>query len=340
MDADMQLVRSHDPGAFNLAVGEPFFLQEHLPFAQAIAPCGPFLYPNSRGEPELLYELERRHHGMHCVVTNGAKQAISACLAAYKEVYGRCWAKHAAPYWPSYPILTARELKYGLNAPLSTFMDGEKCPEIGIEPVRIATSPNNPDGAESTEDCDIWDAAYASPVYGFTKPPAHWNVAIYSAAKMFALSGLRVGWIVTADTKLANAVAIYVERYTSGVCVTSQRHIAAVLKHLRVHDDHAFFDEARKHLLRNGEVFKKLMGDRVVEYQGVPATGKGMFAWFQVANEHLEGFTQAMETSRVRLVTGGACGMPFERGSWYRMSMGHHDHHTEQALEALTRAWK
>lgn len=339
MNADMQLVRSHDPGSFNLAVGEPFFLQEHLPFAQAIAPCGPFLYPQSRGEPELLFELERRHHGMHCVVTNGAKQAISACLSAYKVVYGKTYAHHSPPYWPSYPILAHKELELGLNPPMGC-LDSGSVPQMDPPgEVRIVTSPNNPDGGESTEDCDIWDAAYAHSVYGFTKPPDHWNVAIYSAAKLFSLSGLRVGWIVTADAKLADAVSTYVERFTSGVCVTSQRHVAAVLKHLRVHDDHAFFDEARKQLLRNGEVFKRLMGDRVANFAGVPRTGMGMFAWFCVADP--EPFEVALATSKVRVVTGEACGWPATPGSsWYRMSMGHHERHTEQALEALTRAWE
>jgi aspartate/methionine/tyrosine aminotransferase len=323
---DMQLVRSHDPGSFNLAVGEPFFLQEQLSFAQAIAPEGPFLYPHTRGEPELLKELERRHHGMHVVVTNGAKQAISAALAAYAEVYGRTWAHHATPYWPSYPILTAKELAWGMTSGASREM------------VSIITSPNNPDGQESDKDCDIWDAAYASPVYGFTTPPAHWTVAIYSAAKMLGLSGLRVGWAVTADARLAEAMTTYVERYSSGVCVTSQRHIAHVLRHLRMHDDHVFFDVARKTLLANGETFKKLMGDHVALYDGVPATGRGMFAWFQVREAEKESFDKALEATKVRLVTGQACG---EVGNlWYRLSMGHHQHFTEQALEALTRAWR
>src|ERR1039457_3389810 len=98
-NADMLLVRDHtDTSVFNLAVGEPFFLHEHLRgFTEAAAVCGPYLYPQSRGEPELLKELERRYQGMHVVVCNGAKQAISAAMAAYSEVYGRSCATHPVP---------------------------------------------------------------------------------------------------------------------------------------------------------------------------------------------------------------------------------------------------
>jgi aspartate/methionine/tyrosine aminotransferase len=331
-DADMQLVRNHeDPKAFNLAVGEPFFLHEHLHVLTSASPTGgPYLYPQTRGEPELLKELDRRHHGMHVVVTNGAKQALCAALWAYANVYGRDYATHAAPYWPSYPFLAGKELKHGLN-PLN--ITGAYKGQV-----RIVTSPNNPNGVESTDDCDIWDAAYASPVYGFTTPPAHWTVAVYSAAKMLGLSGLRVGWAVTSDSRLAAAMSKYVERFTSGVCVTSQRHVAYALKHLRIHDDHAFFDNAREALLENGSAFMKAIGDRMDEVHGVPVTGKGMFAWFKPNAQLADSFISACQTANVQLVGGNACGMLDE--GWYRMSMGHHTSHTYRALKALSGAWK
>ena len=333
----MLLVRSHDErGTFNLAIGEPFFLHEHLSFLEACATGGPYLYPQSRGEPELLKELERRHQGMHVVVTTGAKQGISAALAAYAEVYGKTEALHPAPYWPSYPILAKRELQFGLNHPQGC-IEGQ-VPQEDLSQIHIATSPNNPDGHETTDDCDIWDAAYASPVYGHAAAPAHWNVAIYSAAKLLGLSGLRIGWAVTADAKLAKAMVTFVERYTSGVCVTSQRHLAYALKHLRMHDDHVFFDEARKTLLKNGEAFNKFLADRLVDIRGVPENGKGMFAWFCVSQEASENFKEALKVSKVLVMPGEAFGMT-EPG-WYRMSMGHHDNFTYQALSALAGAWK
>jgi aspartate/methionine/tyrosine aminotransferase len=332
VSGDMQLVRtSEGPGVANLSVGEPHFLAKHLGFAQAVAPEGPFCYPQTRGEPELLRELERRHSGMHVVVACGGKQALSAAFAAYAEVYGKNYVSHAVPYWPSYPFLAAAELPYGLNHNPTTAL-------YQTHPVKVITSPNNPDGTESQESCDIFDAAYASPVYGFTTPPAHWTVAIYSASKMLGLSGLRVGWAVTADARLAAAMATYVERFTSGVAVTSQRHVAHVLAHLRRHDDHAFFDAARKDLLENGETFMRLMGDRCADIQGVPTSGKGMFAWFRIRVEaNQESFARALAVAQVRMVSGEACGMT--QPGWWRCSMGHHPMTTHEALEKLTRTW-
>lgn len=339
MNEDMQLVRTHEEGGFNLAVGEPFFLEDHLAFAQAVCPEPPFYYPQSRGEPELLRELERRHQGLHVVVANGGKQAISAALAAYAEVYGATSATHSVPYWVSYPVLARREFPtFGLNPDEKQQGTVASYFDTPTAPVRITTSPNNPDGVESPDkDCDIFDAAYASPVYGFTTPPRHWTVAIYSASKMLGLSGLRVGWAVTTDARLAASMATFVERFTSGVCVTAQRHVAAVLAHLRRHDDHAYFDAARRDLLANGKTFMDLLGDRMLTVQGVPTTGKGMFAWFQVPAADQESFKAALVTAKVRLVTGEACGAT-EPG-WWRMSMGQRPNVTQEALEALSRAW-
>jgi aspartate/methionine/tyrosine aminotransferase len=475
-NADMLMVRTHDdPSVFNLAVGEPFFLHEHLSFLEATATGGPYLYPQSRGEPELLKELERRHHGMHCVVTTGAKQGISAALAAYAEVYGKLSVKHEPPYWPSMPILALREGLDFLPHPQWSFkelpllrggvalvssedfgwasqetwrvggngyivnshhehlhrlvlrafpdvvvdhvngdrMDNRranlrvcsnqdnirnqkktrgssrfkgvswsvqnkkwyayikvsgKSMSLGhfdveedaaraydaaareafgrfaqlnnkqAQTISLATLINNPDGRVCTEAVDILDCAYAHQVYGWDGAPipSH-GVAVYSAAKLLGLSGLRIGWVVTADAKLAKAMATYVERYTSGVCVTSQRHLAYALRHLRVNDDHAFFDAARKTLLRNGDNFMKLLGDRLSRVEGVPTSGKGMFSWFHIPSESLQGFREALATSRVLLMPGEAFGM--REPGWYRMSMGHHDGYTYRALKVLAEAW-
>lgn len=320
---------AHGVGSLDLALGESLFLEEHLMFVQAAAIGGPYHHPVPGGEPELLFELQRRHHGMHVVVFNGAKQAISAALTAYAEVYNRTFATHLPPYWPSYRILAARDMPSGLNC-----RDGLiYAPQRGV---RIITSPNNPDGSESTEDCDIWNAVYASPVYGFTSPPAHWTVAIYSAAKMLGLSGLRVGWAVTSDARLAQSMSSFVERYTSGVCVTAQRHVAYALRHLRIHDDHTFFDSARAALLRNGQHFTDLLGFAVEEVHGVPAEGKGAFAWFRFKPEYAARAADVLKKANVLVVGGADCGVD---DSWVRMSMSNYELMTLKALRAIAAAF-
>ncbi len=334
-DADMQLVRTHDDGSVNLAVGEPFILHEHLPFAQASAPGGPYLYPQSRGEPELIHELERRHHGMHVVVGNGAKQMLSAAFAAYRDVYGRSYVWTPAPYWPSYPYLARQEFQHGFNLDLGSL----PLPATCYVPVKVLTSPNNPDGEEFSDyDCDIWDAAYASPVFGFTRPPRTWGVAVYSAAKLLGLSGLRIGWAVTANAGLAEAMAVYVERFTSGACVSAQRHVAYALRHLRVHDDHTFFDAARAELLRNAEHVKTFLGSSCSVLGGVPSHGKGMFAFVRVKDNLQTAFASALTRARVKVVPGSAFGLTSGDAGWYRINIGHHERVVHDALKSVSEA--
>lgn len=331
MSHDLQMVRSQVEGTYNLAIGEPIFLQDTLPWAKAICPEGPFQYPHVGGEPELLKELQRAHKGMHVVVTTGAKQGISAVLYAYYNTYttdGTHYfhAIHQRPYWPSYPYLVDKELTGGR---FNSYTDGRT--EGGV---RIITSPNNPDGSQIAEECDVWDAAYAHYVYGFKTPPTSWNVAVYSAAKLFGLSGLRVGWVVTSDAAIAAKVAEYVERFTSGVCVTAQRHVASVLRFVRVADDHhILYAKAREVLLANGEIFRKHLGDRVEVYSGVPLDGSGMFAWFKADDDAK--FQEALTKSKVLVIPGKSCGI--HDPGWWRMSMGHRNDFTEAALKALAR---
>jgi aspartate/methionine/tyrosine aminotransferase len=317
------MVRSQVEGTYNLAIGEPIFLQDTLPWAQAVCPEGPFQYPHVGGEPELLKELQRAHKGMHVVVTVGAKQAISAVLYAYRELYGAMSAVHGAPYWPSYPYLIEGE---GLtHSRLNTIKTQ----------LRIGTLINNPDGVVHRAPTELLDCAYAHYVYGWDgQLPPH-EVAVYSAAKLFGLSGLRVGWIVTADAAIAAKVSEYVERFTSGVCVTAQRHVASVLRFVRVADDHhILYAKAREVLLANGEIFRKHLGDLVETYSGVPRDGSGMFAWFKVRDD--EKFKSAFATSKVLVISGASCGV--QEPGWYRMSMGHRNSYTEDALWTLGQA--
>lgn len=329
MSSDLQMVRSQVEGTYNLAIGEPIFLQDTLPWAQTVAPEGPFLYPHVGGEPELLKELQLAHRGMHVVVTVGAKQAISATLYAYRQLYGKKFAYHAAPYWPSYPYLIEKELEYGLNPSALPFGASDSY-------IKISTNPNNPDGTQELNDCNIWDSAYSHYVYGFTTPPNKWEVAIYSAAKLFGLSGLRVGWIVTSNAAIAAKVSEYVERFTSGVCVTAQRHISYVLRFIRVADDHhSLYARARQTLLANGVIFEQTLSDIVIGVHGVPATGSGMFAFFKAKDD--ERFKRALGASKVLLIPGKSCGMTED--GWYRMSMGHRNEYTQHALKALAEAY-
>jgi aspartate/methionine/tyrosine aminotransferase len=343
MSFDLQMARGSADGEFNLAIGEPFFLQQILlPAVKLDEHPQPLTYPQVGGEDQLKEQLHRLYpQYQYVVVTNGCKQAIEAAFYAFRKVEMRDRVFHHTPYWPSYPTLAANR---GLQ--FNTVSHREMT-------IFVATSPNNPDGTELPANplwkkyrygigpvWDLWDAAYAHPMYGYQGVPPEHRVAVFSAAKLLGLSGLRVGWLCTNDQKLAEKAAYFVEITTSGVSVSSQVTVAAYLR--------AFSDpnqmmkltdlgfEARAALMTNGDLFYSNIGHLVSGTRGVPASGQGMFAWFKARNPEV--FDRALKQAKVKVVTGDACGE--KEPGWYRMSMGQMPEYTEQALRAVRSAYE
>lgn len=337
MSHDLQLARA-DTGARNLAIGEPWFLHDELIWAHGQPSDGDYSYPRTMGQPELLQELRLLYAGTpfggpdkHMVVANGAKQALSAAIyALHKEGANTFW--HKIPYWPSFPTLVKLQgLDWGQPArryrTIETWPNnpsGETPVNTGTEKVRYPAS-----------SCDIWDAAYAHPVYGWSGEAPDHKIMVAGAAKMLGLSGLRVGWLVTSDKAVAEAASYYVEVATSGVSVTAQRQVAAALHFARSHPEMAEYSyaQAREQLLANAGTFNRILSHRIAAgtLAGVPYDGTGMFAWFK-ASEPVK-FKTALDAAGVRFVSGEAFGM-VEDG-WYRVSMGHRHDYTVETLTAL-----
>ncbi len=321
-DPDKQMVRTQGGDSFNLAVGEPFFIHSGRTRPE------PWLrYPQYQGQPELLEELKKKHPGLHVVVANGAKQAILATLYAYQ--LGRHFPNeifHEAPHWPSYPTLA--KLSGG------SFFCHRYYPSVEGT-VTVITSPNNPDSRtfKDGDECHIWDAAYAHEVYGWNgKAPKH-EVSIWSAAKLFGVSGLRVGWLVTANDRIAELAADYVEKTTSGVNVEAQLRVAEILTEIRENPEEVkdHYKEARQRLYENGYIFNQTVAPYCLQIAGLPATDVGMFAWFQPDMNTLK-FKDALAEAKILLVSGTACGMD---DSWFRMSLGQTPEVLKPQLERL-----
>jgi len=325
-NSDYAMMRGHDDYGYNFAVGEAFFLADNLYWASTRQTgFGPFYYPLAVGEKELTEELQALHPNKHIVITNGGKQAIAAALYAFRNVYSYSSAAHSAPYWPSYPTLI-KAAKLMIEE-----RDGKK----ESPTLKLSTLINNPNGAVSVDECDLLDCAYAHSVYGWQSEwPIH-KVSVWSAAKLFGVAGLRLGWLVTSDQRIAEKVAFYQEITTSGVSVLSQRYGAQLLKYQREHSDvaAATYEAARNVLLRNGEIFNQTMGPFCSVIQGVPLDGRGMFSWFRVDSEYKDRFDAAINKLKIKLVTGDGCGV--KENGWYRMSMGHRTSYTQEALEQL-----
>lgn len=333
MNDDMQMAKGGIEGGWNLSVGEPVLIRQRLRLPE-LSVAGIWEYPGLGGVPDLVDELRALYpEYKHVVVTVGAKQAVAAAMRAVAVtkftqppdgIAGR-WVSHPAPYWPSYPTLAglvgAQFLPYG---------EGDWC-------VRCATSPNNPDGEEYLDPCDIWDAVYAHPVYGWSgRAPEH-RVRIGSAAKMLGLAGTRVGWILTNDDAVAREASRFVEVSTSGVPLPSQHIVAAVMRGLRegrVSSSDLLLARGDMHV--NGAIFRHYIGKHCETVKGVPSTDRGMYAYFKVLDP--EHFGVALEKTRVRLVSGEACGET--KPGWWRMNMMEDLNYTQAALEKLSEALK
>lgn len=313
--ADSQLLRD-DMSGFNLSLGEPHFLHQTMVenniFPKEIT--GEFPYPKTTAEPELERELRKYFPDGHIVVANGAKQALAA---VFKHLANAAWAYPniyvEAPYWPSYPTLM-QSAGVKLSSDYKFILDAY---------------PNNPDGRMIDRKVDILDAAYYSPVYTQGKlkigPLADMcNVSVWSAAKLFGCSGVRVGWLHTYDDLLAKSARQYIEQTTSGVSVLSQRFIASTMQNLQPKQTEVYAT-AIERLEKNRAIFEKL-----TPHIDISNYKSGMFAWFRPVS--YKKFSDAMTRANVRLVTGDACG-----GSplFFRMSLGHTNDTTEMAVNAL-----
>lgn len=334
MSHDNQMIRGEVPGGFNLSVGEPHFLQNNLHWTHVVGSGGPVCYPSLGGESELVEAIRDKMeiiypHGNtrpHVIVANGAKQALAAVLYAWSTSRRAAAAVHPVPHWPSYPTLVKA-------AGLRFYTEG-----AGMQ---LRTGPNNPDGSISVEGCDMWDAAYAHPVYGWDGVPSSASTSVWSAAKLYGLSGLRVGWVCTWDDEIAKHAAYFVEITTSGVCTTAQRTVAEVIRREITNSPEIKYSyaEARAALTSNGLIIRNALEPHCDVLEGVSkplGPRRGMFSWVKVKDPAR--FDAALTQAKVKFVTGQACGMT-EPG-WYRISAGHRTQYTIEAMDRLVGALK
>ena len=329
--ADMALVRDSVPGGFNLAVGEPFFLQEVYGPLYPQHFGGKLTYPLLTGDPELVGMLQQRYGGQEVVITNGAKQALLAACHALQtlrnadvdETHDYMQVYHPAPYWPTYP--TIADLS-GLG-----FTSGGSAPNT----LNILTAPNNPNGSMEDQtrlQWDIWDAAYASRVYGWDYLVPFHRISVWSGAKLYGPSGYRVGWLVTADKRLARLAAEYVEKTTSGVATPSQYFMKGLLKNmasLSPEEDARLHQKARGLLLETSKEFMELR-HHFKAVDGVPAHGAGMFAWVQAKDP--DDFKRLLGLAKVKVVGGQFLG---SEPDWFRVSLGVTPNTMREAVRAI-----
>ncbi len=334
--SDMAMARVDRLGWTNLTLGEPRFLQEALKTfypSVAVAHDDHRRYQDCRGDDMLIFAVSEVNH-KNVVITTGAKQGLAAAAHALSRLYkhGAVSAVTAeAPYWPGMPTVARSvglEWSY-ISAPYA---------------IQIQAWPNNPNGCEKLPSVAtgpvIWDAAYASPLYGWDgSEPVGWIAKVSSAAKLYGLSGHRVGWVEFQGPdaeRLVELAAEYVESMTSGVSTLSQEYLDAFLsKKSEDPETHAFLeDRAGTFLASNCELFMDNLESHMDVVQGAPAGRGGMFAWFKPRDP--EKFRAALQKAQVLVLGGHYCGELDL--NWFRMSMGLCFDEFEEAIGRLRAA--
>lgn len=281
-DYDFLFAKSKLPfDTIDLGIGENFILQKAVVEAYDLKNISfdlphIFEYAPPNGYGPLVEKLESMYGGK-IVVTQSAKHALSCCFYALKAS-GRNKIHFKSPYWPSIPALITRE---GLDySHLIDDCDSE-----------LVVSPNNPDGHSSfissienvpvIHDAAYYTHSYLSDQYGLS---SFGDMQIFSVAKMYGLSGIRLGFILVNNDKYYDYLTKFVEATTAGVSTASQRILLKILDQeekdpqIRVEYENsvrAQLHENRNYLLLNLDERKFEISTHDKQFQ------KGMFAWIK-----------------------------------------------------------
>jgi len=315
MNNEMRLARvDMGPGWIDLGYGEPVVIQkilhqilDRVPIA---LPTGKDLlnsqYQPPKGMQRLVDFLEKKY-GAKVVVTNGAKQGIAAVMYALKKMGHNACTMHR-PYWTSTPNLIQTQ---GLDV---KFLDEPNSATGAL----LLTAPNNPDGMDfsqaqlkqMTEDAKangvklIHDAAYYSMIYSMDVPAIPvGDVQIYSFAKMYGLSGLRIGYVVCRDESFVQYVTEFVEKSCSGVSTASQEMALTIETHFANNPkEYELFVTLCRGAIAESASMMNALDPEVLEVQWPKCNS--MFGWAKVGPKF------DAKAAKVNMIDGDLFGKP------------------------------
>ncbi len=352
VDAKAKRLRAEGVDVIGFGAGEPDFPTPANVVEAAVAACGDPVnhrYSPTPGLPELRAAIAAktlRDSGLVCtaeqvLVTNGGKQAVYNTFQVLLDEGDEVLLP--APYWTTYPEAIALAGGRPVVLP-TTAADGFRVTVDQLEAARtprtkamLFVSPSNPTGAvyppEEVESIGRWaaehgvwvltDEIYEHLVYGdsrFTSMPvlvpelADTCVVLNGVAKTYAMTGWRVGWMISPPDVTAAAVNLQ-SHSTSNVANVSQRAALAA-----VSGDLTAVAEMRAAFDRRGRTMHALLsaipGVECLEPQGAfycfpsfegvlgrPVAGR-------TATNTLELCEIFLEEARVALVPGEAFGAP------------------------------
>lgn len=276
-----------DKDVIDLSIGEPEIIKTST--SEMFGDCFHSVkktdidYQHPSGLPDLVSLLEERFGGK-IIVTNGAKQALSAVFYAIHKIGFRTMGM-ITPHWALLPPLS------DIHSISPLFYKHEDHVSA-ISHCFLDVSPNNPDGKVfdyknissriNKDGVYIHDAAYYTPSYlgSEFKYDKRGSVQIYSFSKMFGLSGARVGFISCQNDELYQHLLHYVESTTVGVSSFSQRVIVNIFDQLKPDVEKEFHHRNFSQLRKNKELFKNVPDD-VLEVPNDFEAVNGMFGWLR-----------------------------------------------------------
>lgn len=317
------------PDWIDLSFGEPKVVMAALhrqlnrfgsPFKMpTLSDLNSWEYQPAAGKPDLVKILEDKYDA-RVVVCNGAKQALSASLYAFKQS-GATNIYYNTPFYPANPSLTQHAGLPWCDKDLATSY--------------LITSPNNPDGQNLTNvELINWqhrgpmihDAAYYTEVYlpdGEIPIPLG-SVQVFSMSKMYGLSGLRIGYAVIHNDKYYKDIVNYIELTTAGVSAASQ-DIACDIETFFIGNPsyyREFIREARASIASSREELKGL-DPEVLEL--IPCQSNSMFGWFK------KGPRLDNKAAKVHILDGTLFGAP----GMMRMNIAHPPEVIREAVKRL-----
>lgn len=305
----------------NLYWGDPIIVREALTdtLRPYYFPSGPPLkdlgYPEHNGNPKLidqmkvLSERQSGHRPKHLFVTCGATGAINAALHALKN-HRTGWVVANKRFFPLYPQIISMADMVMIDRDKKKFLTNKSngCTEANF--ISLVDSPSNPEGSVCPlEGADIWDSAYASKTYSSSgHVPKKWKVSCGSLSKTLGLAGLRLGWISTDDSSLADSISSYITTHYAGLSSVSMKVAEDILDTL---DLHKFEVKSSGYLDDNRETMQRLL-DRFGQGDVSP---RGMFALLQLGKAE----RKALVRANIKWLPGNMWG---EDESWARLSLG------------------
>ncbi|WP_174442337.1 pyridoxal phosphate-dependent aminotransferase [Demequina gelatinilytica] len=285
VDSKAKALKAAGRPVIGFGAGEPDFpTPDFIVEAAAAAVSDPrnHRYTPATGLPELKkaiaaktlrdsgYEIDPAN----VIVTNGGKQAVFQAFASIVDPGDEVLLP--APYWTTYP----EAISLAGGTPVEVFAGAEQGYLVTVEQLEAARteqtkallfcSPSNPTGAVYTEEQTkaigewalehgiwvitdeiyehlVYDDAVFTPILRVVPELADQTIVVNGVAKTYAMTGWRVGWMVS-PADVTKAASNFQSHLTSNVSNVAQRAAIAALEGglEAVHEMREAFDRRRR----------------------------------------------------------------------------------------------